>query len=62
MKLLIRIKNVFGTDRIYPANDTAHKFIALLETKTFSKKHLEIIKSLGCIIEQTQLNMKENEK
>lgn len=58
MKLIIRIKNVFGTDRIYPANETAEKFLRLLGGKTFSESQIKHIRELGYEIEQTQLNIK----
>ena len=54
MKLEIEKKNVYGVDRFYPSNDTAHKFAKLIGLKTFSLDHLKQIKDLGYEIVQVQ--------
>ncbi len=52
MKLQIKIKCIYGRDRIYPANDTAEKFSKLIGAKCFTEEHLRIIQELGYQIEQ----------
>lgn len=62
MKLQIKIKSVYGVERIYPANDVAERMTKLIGQKTFTKEHLILIAGLGFIIEQIhayQLNTKE---
>lgn len=43
----IEIKNVYGNELIYPANDTAAKLANLTGKKTLSRVDLAIIKNLG---------------
>lgn len=52
MKITVYTKNVYGNNLIYPIGNLAHSFIKLTGTKTFSKYHLSIIKSMGIEIEQ----------
>lgn len=52
MPFKIRIKNVYGNDLIYPACDISNQFVRLTGRKTFTKENMEIIKSLGYVIEQ----------
>lgn len=62
MKLQIKIKSVYGVERIYPVNETAIKFGRLVGTKTFTQDQLGLIKDLGYEIEQVDayaLNQKE---
>ena len=54
MQALIEIKQVYGREMIYPANDTAKAFADLAKTKTLSRQDLNIIKSLGFAIEVKQ--------
>ena len=47
-EIKIRIKNVYGTDLAYPANDAAEVFVGLIGAKTFQPWHLtEIRDELG---------------
>ncbi len=55
-KIEISVKNVYGVERIFPANDEAKKFCALIGRKTFDNNHLDIIRSLGYSIEQVTEN------
>ena len=52
MELIVKVKNVYGNDMIYPVNDTAQKFANLIGKKTFSKTDLAIISNLGYKITQ----------
>ena len=47
MSVTVEIRNVYGNDLIYPADDTARKFADLIGRKTFDKYHLRLIKQLG---------------
>jgi|688.fasta_scaffold2791738_2 hypothetical protein len=51
MILKLRIKNVYGNELIYPANETAETFARLVGKKTFDKRDLENIKKLGFTLE-----------
>lgn len=55
MKLQIKIKSVYGVERIYPVNETAITFIKLLKVKTFSQEHLKMIEKLGFKIELAEV-------
>ena len=50
-KVKIRVKNVYGTDFLYPANKQAVKFLKLTGSKTFTQRHLEAIQDLGFEVE-----------
>jgi hypothetical protein len=45
--IIVKIKNVYGTQRIYPICDKAKLFAALTGTKTLSKDNINNIKALG---------------
>ncbi len=47
------VRDVYGTLRMYPANETAKIFAALGGKKTFDKLDLELIKALGFEVIQT---------
>lgn len=46
------IRKVYGVSKIYPANEVARKFAALLCVKTFNVLQIEDIKGLGFRSEQ----------
>jgi len=47
-----RIKQVYGKDLVYPANEIAIHFAALLQQKTFNDVQLKLISNLGYNIER----------
>ena len=51
MKVQVKIKQTYGRDNIYPANETALLFTRIIGNKTFSKQQLRLIKELGYEIE-----------
>ena len=55
--VIVRSKNVYGTDRIYPVNDAADAFTKLTGTVTLSLDHIELIKSLGYTVEIEQKSL-----
>jgi hypothetical protein len=53
MKFQFFVRNVYGTPKMYPANEIAHKFAALLNVKTFNTQQLaQIIDITGQPAEQ----------
>lgn len=46
-EILVKIKNVYGTDQIYPACPEAEIFAQLAGTKTLTKTAINLIKDLG---------------
>ena len=52
--LLVTIKNVYGTEMIYPANDAAHIFANIARQKTLSRETLKLAQGLGYKIEVQQ--------
>jgi hypothetical protein len=55
--ITVEIKNVYGTERIYPICENAKRFAMLTSTKTFNRNIIEIIKSLGCKVEIKKVNI-----
>lgn len=47
MTIQIEIRNVYGNETIYPANDTAVTFAKIAGTKTLKPETLRLAKSLG---------------
>jgi hypothetical protein len=45
---------VYGSQKLYPANEAAHKFAHLLGVKTFSDRQVDLIKDLGFEIQAVQ--------
>jgi hypothetical protein len=43
----VEIKNVYGTERIYPICENAKRFAMLTNTKTFNRAIIAIIKQIG---------------
>jgi hypothetical protein len=43
----VEVRNVYGTEKVYPANEWARVFAALTGTKTFTELHLSAIRDLG---------------
>jgi len=46
-KLTVKIKNVYGVDRIYPVCDKAQLFARISGNKTLLPVDIELIKKLG---------------
>ena len=51
MSSKVKIKNVYGVDRIYPVCDNAKLFVELIGNKTFYKSDIAKIKLLGYAVE-----------
>lgn len=51
-KLQYRIKNVYGVDRMYPANESAIAICELTGAKTLQPSDIETAKKLGLEPEQ----------
>ena len=47
MSILIKIKNVYGRELIYPIDAAAETFARLTGKKTLDRSDLELIKQLG---------------
>jgi len=47
----VKIKNVYGIERIYPVNSTAIFLTSLTRKKTLDRDEIEVIKKLGYQIE-----------
>jgi phosphate/sulfate permease len=56
-KVLVTIKQVYGNETIYPANDTAQVFADLIGTKTLSRMKLALIQGLGYSVEVQQTTL-----
>ena len=51
MKLIVKIKNVYGKDLIYPVCNKAQVFTNLMNKKTMDNYYIRKIKELGYTIE-----------
>jgi hypothetical protein len=47
MELKVSIRNVYGTDRIYPADAMTRNVAKRLGVKTFNHDQIEMLKELG---------------
>jgi hypothetical protein len=50
MNITVKIKNVYGKRRVYPACETSNLLIALSNLQTFDEAHIDVIKKLGYTI------------
>ena len=55
----VEIKNVYGTERIYPICENAKRFAMLTNTKTFNRAIISIIKQIGIQVEIKQTEIQE---
>ena len=53
----VEIKQVYGVERIYPACDIAKKLNLLTSSKTFSRRDIDVLKSLGYFVEIKPANL-----
>lgn len=54
MEIRVKIKNVYGVDKIYPACDKAQAFVMLANKLTLSRRDVDIIKGLGYTVRVTK--------
>ena len=47
MQITVKVKNVYGVDRIYPVCEKAKLFLQLTGCRTFSKFDIETIRRIG---------------
>lgn len=47
MHITVNVRSVYGNDLVYPADDQAALFAALVNAKTFNAKQLATIRALG---------------
>ena len=45
--ITVQVRSSFGNERVYPMDNTAAIFARLVNTKTFSREQLLLIKTLG---------------
>lgn len=48
----VEVRNVYGNELIYPANDTAKTFAVLIGKKTLDRNDFRLIRLLGFEVEQ----------
>jgi hypothetical protein len=51
MIVQVRVKNVYGTDTVYPANEAAELFAQIAGTKTLTPQTMHLIRRLGYTVE-----------
>ena len=51
MKIIVQIKNNYGTDLVYPVCDQAKIFAEIAGKKTLSNLNINLIKKLGYQVE-----------
>lgn len=57
MSITVKIEYPYGIERIYPADATAQKLLNLTGNKTFSREHINTIKSLGFSVKVAQVEL-----
>ncbi len=55
--ITVKIKNVYGNERIYPVCDNAKTFALLTSKKTLDRYDIDKIKSLGYIVKVENDNL-----
>ena len=54
MIIKVKIKSSYGSELIYPVNETGRLFADLTKTKTLTREAISIIKALGYTVEVEQ--------
>lgn len=54
MQIIVKIKNVYGIEKIYPVCETANRLAALSVNKTLTREAIKLIKELGYTIKIEQ--------
>jgi hypothetical protein len=54
MKITVRIRQVYGTETIYPICENAQTFAAMVGQKTLTQRNLQLIRKLGYAVEVEQ--------
>lgn len=55
---LVEPRNVYGVEKIYPANEVAERFARLAGQKTLDQKQLAEIRALGFAVEAKQVELR----
>jgi hypothetical protein len=50
MEIIVTIKSVYGTDKVYPVCDRAKMFASIADTVTLTEHTISNIKALGYMI------------
>ncbi len=50
MELIVKIKTVYGVDKIYPVNDAAKLIAEIANTTTLTEQTIKLAKQLGYAI------------
>ena len=45
--IFVRVKPVYGVDRVYPACEVSELLAGLVGKKTFSREHVRILREIG---------------
>ena len=53
MNITVKIKTVYGVDKIYPACENAQRFAEIAGTKTLTAHTIRQIKAMGILVEIT---------
>jgi len=59
MKAYIKVKNLYGEDRIYPDCDVSRSLVNLMNTKTIPIDKVYWIRQLGIELEQRPVELKD---
>ena len=51
MNLKLTVRTIYGVRKYYPACDKSALLVQLTGHKTFTAANIEILKALGCVIE-----------
>ena len=53
MNITVKIKTVYGVDKIYPACENSRRFAEIAGTKTLTAHTIRQIKAMGILVEIT---------
>jgi len=56
-RLVVKIKSVWGTERIYPICEKSRLFATLIGTKTLDKSAIVLIRQLGYDFKHEEINI-----
>tara|TARA_R100001480_G_C4672884_1_gene173773 strand:- start:156 stop:350 length:195 start_codon:yes stop_codon:yes gene_type:complete len=55
--IFVKVKSVYGVDRVYPACDVSELLAQLVGNKTFSREHVRILREIGFVLNPSKVEV-----
>jgi len=55
--IFVKVKSVYGVDRVYPACEVSELLAGLVGNKTFSREHVRILREIGFVLNPSKVEV-----